>query len=327
MRTLRYIALLAVLIFCGEIKAQFTISKIRPKELLPSMYQDSVRATKDFKNDYFSLARWKAEKRRIRHERNTFEFQATAQAAQTQYDNWAAGGDNTFTGRATIYTHHLFSKNKFSFDTKFQARYGMNIISGDRFKNEDEFKLNLASGWSFHRNWSYAATVAFRSQFSTGYKSRTDHTRASTFMAPGYLDLAVGFQFKNSTSPFEVTLSPVGGSIVFMLDSELSAQGLNGVEAGKKAKTEVGPSVRVFFDKKFVRETFRYRSEFYTFTNIENAPTARWENTLEIKATKALSTTVYALFFYDKSAETPRSSKMQYNYSFSVGLSYTFKNK
>ena len=52
-------------------------------------------------------------------------------------------------------------------------------------------------------------------------------------------------------------------------------------------------------------------------------PTVRWENTVEIKATKLLTTTISFQLYYNRS----QSTHIQTKTLLSVGLSYTFKNK
>ncbi len=320
------VCFLAVLTFsCGSVSAQFSLWKVRPSSLESKAFSDSIKRNTGYSNEFFSMSRWKAERRALRKERNTIEFNARLQVSQTQFENWAAGGENTFSGRTTVDFSHTYKREKLSISYAFNARYGINVISGKSFKNEDEFKINMSTGWQMHKSWSYAASANLRSQFSSGYASRTDKTLKSSFMAPGFLDISVGFTYNKS--PWNINLSPVGGSAVFVLDDRLLDKGMNGVPKGQHSKWQVGPSVRVKFDKEFFKQIFRFRSDLYSFTNIRTPPTMRWESTLDIRATKFLTTTVYALVYYDKYADTPKPQAMQYNYSFSIGLAYTFKNK
>lgn len=52
-------------------------------------------------------------------------------------------------------------------------------------------------------------------------------------------------------------------------------------------------------------------------------PTVRWENTIDIKATKYLSTTLSFQLYYNRA----QNVSVQTRTLLSVGLSYTFKNK
>lgn len=306
--------------------AQFSMSKVKPSSLDTKM-KDSIKQS-SITNEFFSKARWDAERRAIRKQRNMVEFNSTLQVSQSQFENWAAGGDNTFSGRSTIFFRHVYNREKLTVDYGLEARYGINVIDDKPFKNEDEFKLNFQTSWKIRNSWSYAGTLKLRSQFSNGFKSRADKTIMSSFMAPGFLDVSFGFNYRHrDNSPFSLTLSPVTGSLVVVLNEELSEKGINGVEKGRKSKGQVGPSLQANFDKTFGKNIFRYRSMLYSFTNIKTTPTARWENTFEIRATKFITTTLYALAYYDKYANTPKPQKLQLNYAFTIGLAYRFKNK
>ena len=105
---------------------------------------------------------------------------------------------------------------------------------------------------------------------------------------------------------------------------------------------EGGSSIQIDFDKTFGKKgVFRYRTTLYSFygwinqvaqqqasrkTGVEYdsiAPTVRWENTIDIKATKYFSTQFYFQLYYNKA----QNAKIQTQTVLGVGLAYTFKNK
>ncbi len=322
-----FIASLAMLSALSA-SAQFTIPTLEPAKKVGAVPLVDTLKGRPIDNSYFSRARAQAERKARFKERNTIEYNVTLTASQTQFINWQAGGDNSFSGRSTMLFHHLYKREKFSLDYRFDARYGVNYIDESTFKNEDEFRLNVISAWTMHKNWSYAATANLRSQFTPGRKSRTDRRRISSFMAPGFIDVSGGFNYKKGA--WNITLSPLSGSVTTVLNDSLrikgvDGKGVSGVPIGDRTKGQIGPSVRIFFDKQFGKNnTFRYRSSLYSFTNIKTPPTVRWENTIDIRATKLLTTTLYGAYYFDKFSGTQRP---QYNYSLSIGLSYWIKNK
>ncbi len=129
----------------------------------------------------------------------------------------------------------------------------------------------------------------------------------------------------------------------------------------KSSKYEGGSSVQIDFDRTFGRKgIFRYRTSVFSFygwitdigqrnkisdysdymhaldewNNTENAPisakpnlpihpTVRWTNTIDIKATKYLSTTLNFELYYNRAQNVDVQTKTL----LSVGLAYTFKNK
>ncbi|MBR2351532.1 MAG: DUF3078 domain-containing protein [Alistipes sp.] len=112
--------------------------------------------------------------------------------------------------------------------------------------------------------------------------------------------------------------------------------------ANGSARYEGGSSIQIDFDRTFGKKgIFRYRTTLYSFygwinevmqqtgknykdLNLEHlAPNVRWENTIDIKATKYFSTQFYFQMYYNK-AQCP---SVQTQIILGVGLSYTFKNK
>lgn len=346
-------------------------------------FQDRMRST-DVDIDYFSLARYKAERAAIRRERNYLEFGGSLQGALTSYnDPWVSvsGGDNSIALTGNLFLHHTFTKHLFTVETKFDAKLGYNRMKvettnddgsidsdGIWFKNQDEFAVSVAPSFKMTKNWSYGAIVKFRSQFFKGYLSRTEQEQQhlkSKFMTPGYLDISLGITYKNPSTrfPIVVNLSPIAMSGTFAENNLIRRD--NGYNYGiedpdKTSKYEGGSSVQIDFDRKFGKSEFlRYRTTLYTFygwiTDIGQAnkyrrygeyctamdtwsagdqnikekphlaihPTVRWENTIDIKATKYLATTFSFQLYYNRAQDVD----IQTRTLLSVGLSYTFKNK
>ena len=109
-----------------------------------------------------------------------------------------------------------------------------------------------------------------------------------------------------------------------------------------KQRYEGGSSIQIDFDKTFGEKgIFRYRTTLYSFYGWINQvsqqklskrdginydsimPTVRWENTIDIKATKYISTQIYFQLYYNKA----QNSRVQTQTVLGVGLAYTFKNK
>ena len=133
--------------------AQISIDEVKaePQDV---KFRDELKST-SVDVDYFSLARYKAERAAIRRERNDLEIGTGLQGTLTSYnDPWisVSGGDNSIALVATFNLRHLFKKNLFSIETKFSAKIGYNrmkvettdaesdktVSNGVWFKNQDE---------------------------------------------------------------------------------------------------------------------------------------------------------------------------------------------
>ena len=382
------------------VSAQISIDEVNA-ERRNVTFRDRLKST-SVDADYFSLARYKAERAAIRKERNYLEFGGGLQGALTSYnDPWIAtsGGDNSIALVATFNLKHIFTKDLFTIETKFNAKLGYNRMKvtvddkeeGIWFKNQDEFEISTAPSFKMTKNWSYGVIAKFRSQFVNGYKSRTEQKKEhlkSKFMTPGYLDISLGITYKSPKPkfPIVINLSPIALNATFaendwirrrQVEERVDSEGKKTVteikpaynygieDPDKTSKYEGGSSIQIDFDRTFGKTGFlRYRTTLYSFygwiTDIGQKnkisdytkyleaydkwadkedtsvghdikdkprlpihPTVRWENTLEIKATKYLSTKVSFQLYYNRA----QNVDVQTRTLLQVGLTYTFKNK
>jgi hypothetical protein len=281
------------------------------------------------KGTYTTDAILAAERRRVRKERNTFEVKFDLKANQIFFDNWAKGGDNNFNGSGVLFLRHRYNRERLTYSTTFDARYGMNVIDSTVFKTEDKFTFNFTTDWKIRENWSFSGIVNLQSQFAKGYKSRTDQQWVSSFMSPGTLDLSVGITY--NPQYWKITLAPVTGSMYFVLNDSLSRKGIGKVDVGKHFKPMVGPSLRVDFQKKFAKDFIEYRTQFYTFYNFTLSPMARWENWLDFYITKWMKTSFYWYLISDRhETKLPKLAEgnyLQMNYSLGLAFTFNYKNK
>lgn len=394
---------LVALIVAMPAHAQFTIDRVEAKkESINFQTADTLKQT-TADMEYFSRARYRAERAAIRKERNTLEITSGLQGTMTAYnDPWVdvSGGDNSIAVVASLFIKHVYKKDLFSVESKFEGKFGYNRMkvempmfdaagdvmtdeagnqlmdrSGVWFKNQDEFAIQVSPSWKMSKDWSYGGSFKFRSQIANGYASRTEQKRKdmkSSFMTPGYLDLSVGVTYTcpSKKVPIKVQLSPLAMSAVYANNSwirreQYDADGNRikkafnyGIEdPDKSSKYEGGSSIQIDFDRTFGKtEYLRYRTTLFSFwgwiTNmgLDNKvkrwddyhaaldkwdgniktkprlpihPTVRWENTVDIKATKFLTTSLSFQLYYNRA----QNASIQTKTLLSVGLSYTFKNK
>lgn len=378
----RILASAGALFFCLAASAQISVDKVDVSQD-EVKFEDKMRSV-EIGSDYFSPARYRAERAAIRKERNFLELGGGLQGSLTAYnDPWVSvsGGDNSIALVGNLFLHHTFTKHLFTVETKFDAKLAYNRMKveyedyeqGVWFKNQDEFAVSIAPSFKMSKNWSYGAILKFRSQFVNGYKSRTEQEEEhlkSKFMSPGYLDLSFGITYKSPSEkfPIQINISPVAMSATFVESDLIRCD--NGFTYGiedpsKTSKYEGGSSIQIDFDRTFGKSGFlRYRTTLYSFfgwisdigqknrisdyseylaayEKWQNAddptvshdildkprlpihPTVRWENTIDIKATKYLSTTLSFQLYYNRA----QNVSVQTRTLLSVGLSYTFKNK
>ncbi len=255
-------------------------------------------------SDYFSLARYKAERAAIRKERNTLEISSSLQGSLTTYnDPWVAtsGGDNTTAILGSFNINHTYKRDKFSLTSKLVANLGFNrvkidtgtdedgntITEGVWYKNQDLFSISTAPALSISSTWSYGMTFSFRTQFANGYVSRSqqeDYHLKSGFMAPGYIDISGGVTYKcpSKKLPFTVNIAPLALSAVYVnipeVQENFGYQFLThdeanyvyaesyGVSPFTNSKYEGGSSIQINFDRTFDKlAKIRYTTSLFSF--------------------------------------------------------------
>ena len=350
------IVLIVALLFSVEAMAQVSIDEVatNPEK---SEFENEMKSG-EVDAEYYSEAAYRAERRAIRKERNNVDLSANLHGSLTAFSqSWQAAGDNAVTILANINFLHTFKKGKFTLTNTASAKFGYNNMRTDIgggeekglwFKNVDELAISTAPQWAMVKNWTYGANIKFRTQFAPGYSSRTDSYNdvapISNFMSPGYLDASVGFTYvlPSERVPLKLNLAPVAMSATFVTYSNVTNR--YGVPEGRNSKFEGGSSIQIDFDKSWGKNGWlRYRTTAYSFygwisdlsqmAKFEATadlpeydhimPTVRWENTIDIKATKYLSTQIYVHLYYNKA----EIDKLQVQSMLSVGLTYTFKNK
>ena len=348
----RLYALILIATLCSvNAMAQVSIDEVKSNNE-KAEFKNEMK-TNDLDAEYYSEAKERAERLAIRKERNTVDFSANLHGSLTAFSkSWQAAGDNTVTILASLNFLHTYKKDRFTLSNAASAKFGYNNMKMDLngkqkgvwFKNVDEIALSTSPQWALVKNWSYGANVKFRTQFAPGYGARGDkqlgNQRVSNFMTPGYLDASLGFTYilPSEKFPLKVNLAPIAMSTTFRDD--LSTSKDYGVLHGH-SKVEGGLSVQLDFDRTWGKNGWlRYRTTAYSFygwiTDLSQVakaedksayehivPTLRWENTIDIKATKYISTQIYVQLYYNK-AET---KQLQVSSMLSVGLTYTFKNK
>ena len=351
-----YLTLLAALFGITGAVAQVSMDDINTEGDKPSFNNDMK--VQELDPDYVSEAKLRADRIARRKEHNTVDFSANLHGSLTAYSkSWQAAGDNTVTVLANVNFLHTYKKNKFTLTNNASAKFGYNnmktelgdgVQRGVWFKNVDEIVLSTAPQWVMVKNWTYGANVKFRTQFAPGYEARGDKqkgvSRVSNFMTPGYLDASLGFTYvlPSEKFPLKVNLAPAAMSATYRHDLGTSKD--YGVPVGYTSKYEGGLSVQLDFDRTWGDNGWlRYRTTAYSFygwiTDISSkkkfvptedkpeyehvVPTLRWENTIDIKATKHISTQIYFQLYYNKA----EYAKLQVSSMLSVGLTYTFKNK
>ncbi len=263
---------------------------------------------------------------------------------QVSLTNWAAGGENSVSLNAYLNTFANYKKDRAIWDSNLELGYGL-VDQGNAGvrKSDDRIIFTTKYGYMLkpeNGKLYWSTLLDFKTQFNIGYQFLEDGTsvKISDFMAPGYLTIATGLEYKPSEH-FSLLYAPVAGKITLVSSEILSNQGAFGVTPGENSLVELGSFMRMFY-KKDIAKNINLESKLELFTaydeNFGNID-VNWQNALLMKINDWLSASLITQLIYDddiKTAEfdnagiqTGSGPKIQFKQIFGLGLSYTIGDK
>ena len=261
--------------------------------------------------------------------------------SQVSFSNWAAGGKNSVSGVALFNYSANYAKDRMSWDNSLNMGYGLlKEQSRDLVKSEDKLEINSKVGYKMTEGgkWFFTGLTNFRTQFADGYNysDKDNPTRISSLLAPAYLTIAAGFDYK-PTDKFSLFLSPLSGKFTFVADKEVADAGAFGVDPGKKSRAEMGGTLKT--ELKFtVAKNVDAVTNLGLFSNYLKKPQnvdINWDFRLNMKVNKYLSANLLTNLIYDDDIKVPvdrnddgindgTGSRIQLKQLFGAGLSVKF---
>lgn len=259
--------------------------------------------------------------------------------SQTSLTNWAAGGENSVAWNLYLNASANYKKDGWSWDNALITDFGKTFTTSNKWlKSIDKLNFSTKIGRSLSKHWSVSALGDFLTQFARGYAAENNPNIAgnkdkyiSTILAPGYLTLAVGADYKPNDN-FSLLLAPATGKMTFVLDNRLSTAGAFGVKPGNKTLAEIG-ALAVANYKRKLAENINLVTKLTLFTpynesfgNID----VNWDMMIAFKINKFLTTTLTTNLVYDDDIKTvdlqgnKRGAKVQFREVLGLGLAYSF---
>lgn len=268
---------------------------------------------------------------------------------QTSLTNWSAGGQNSVSVNGLLSVFANYKKGNSTWDNSLDLGYG--ILQQDGLgirKTDDKIDFTSKYGQKAFKNWYYAGLVNFKSQMTAGYNYPDDSTEISNFLAPGYVLVALGMDFKPS-DVFTLFISPLTMKTTIVNDQTLANAGAFGVDPaeyndlgvliseGKTIRSEYGGYLRAQF-KKDIMKNINLQSRLELFSNYAEEPThidVNWETLISMKVNKYISATILAQLIYDHDIDIGVDTngddiidkvgpRTQFKEVLGVGLTYKF---
>lgn len=254
--------------------------------------------------------------------------------AQGSLSNWAAGGEDfSLALNSLVSLYAFYKKGRHSWDNTFDFNLGyVKTTSLGARKNDDRFDLLSKYGYAISPKVNLAGIFNFRSQIFKGYTYPEGiRTYSSNFLAPGYLLLGVGIDWK-PTKNLSIFISPATARWVIVRDTALSNKGLYGVKPGEKTTLEFGAFASINYLKAF-NKVFAYKGRLDLFSNYRHNPQnvdLYMTNLFSANISKVLSVTWGLDFIYDDDVrlfgKNGDAAGLQVKSVVGIGLLVKFRN-
>lgn len=261
---------------------------------------------------------------------------------QVSFTNWAAGGESSFASTSNARVTADYTQEKLKWENYVDLSYGIVKTQDDPIrKNTDKIDLFSKLGYELSPKISFSSVVNFLSQFDKGYKNPDDEVYVSRFLAPGYLTLSLGFDYK-PVEYLSVFFSPTTGKFTFVMDEALSDAGSFGVDPGETVNSEFGALLRIEFEKE-VLTNVNVNSRIVLFNNYTDADVSNRKNTdvdwltgINMPINKFITASVGFHLLYDHDIKIPKTEMvngeevtysrptLQFKQLLGIGLVYEF---
>jgi len=266
------------------------------------------------------------------------------------FSNWAKGGESTI-ATSFLFDYELdYVAKKYIFENTLNLGYA--LIYSDEFdirKTDDKIDFISKYGLNLTDKLNATALLNFKTQFAEGFKYPNDSTVISNFLAPGYLNLSIGIDYKPKKD-VSMFFTPLSGRIIFVFDQDLADAGQYGVKKavrdsldhitteGENIKYEFGANmVTKYKTKLFENTSFNSKLELfmnYTDQIAENRANidVNWESTINLKINSWLSVNMFFHLLYDHDILVPldknnpdkKGRRLQYKNTNGLAISVKF---
>ncbi|MCR9173886.1 MAG: DUF3078 domain-containing protein [bacterium] len=268
----------------------------------------------------------------------------------SSFVNWNAGGRNNISLLGFVSATAVYDNPTFDWDNSLDlALGGLQYLDGSGEglqKTDDRIELSTKLGYRLkkRKNFYLSFVGGFRTQFLDGFNFPDDSSRVSTFMAPGYINMALGIDYKPNDN-FTLFLSPAAGKFTFVRDQRLANAGSFGVEPavfdtsgnvitpGSTFRGEFGAYMRMRYNRE-IAKNIEMKTRLELFSNYLDRPQNIDVNAdvlFNFKVNSWFSASANFTLIYDHDilitdADGNTGPRTQFKSVLGVGISYTMKN-
>lgn len=253
--------------------------------------------------------------------------------SQTSLSNWSAGGNSSVSGLSYFNMGVNYMHNNWLWQNAGNFEYGIVSLKKEGMqKTADKIYVNSQLGYSTDKKWYYTFMANYQTQFYKGYDYPDKTNYISKFMAPGYLNVSVGIEYKPADKWYSFYYSPVSVRMIFVKDKYLSDLGSFGVKAGKEFKAELGSYLKAKAEKDIMENVkmITDASFFTPYNKNFGDVVVEWNFMLSMKINEFLNASINTTLKYDNAVKQMEDGiitggpKVQFKEVIGVGIGYNF---
>jgi hypothetical protein len=268
---------------------------------------------------------------------------------QSSFVNWNAGGRNNISVLGSITASANYTNKEFKWTNDLSlALGGLKYIEKNVYqklqKTDDRIDLASNIGYKLKEKYYFSCIAGFKTQLLDGYTYPNDSVRISTFLAPGYINVAVGIDYIKDDN-FSIFSSPFAAKMTIVNDQLLANAGAFGVDKatydglgnilleGKRFRGEFGAYVKMKFNRTLAKN-IDLKSKLELFSNYLRNPQnidINAEALFQFKVNAWFSATLQWSLIYDddiniRDADGNVGPRTQFKSVLGVGISYKMTN-
>jgi hypothetical protein len=257
----------------------------------------------------------------------TRSAEVAATFKQIGLKNWVQGGAELISLNLSGRLRARKEKERYIWQNGFEAVYTL-TKQGEQKRiraNTDDWRIITKYNWKMENNWAFTTGITVNSQFGKLYKVKIDPdsdeeitTLTSDLLSPGFIWPSFGFT-KYKKEIWSISLMPVTGKLIIVLNDSLSDAGAFGVDPGQKFNVEAGFGIEAWL-KKEILKNISLESDLSLFSHYYDLlhTDVRWNFTLRFSVNKFFSSFYSHNLIYDNNI----TDKVQFKYSISLGFAY-----
>lgn len=247
-------------------------------------------------------------------------------------DNWAGGGENAYTGLATLTLNFNFNnQKKITWNNTLDARLGFTTKKSDKSRvfrpNTNSIRYTTNWGYQAVKNLYYSGQINMSTQLVPNYRENSDVVQ-SDFLSPLDITIAPGIRYniawgKKKKFTGQLNVAPLAYNIRYVGRDLLVTN--YGVRPNHNSKHSFGPNITLNTGWQIFKAV-HWSQRVFWYSNL-HLTRVEWEHNFNFNINKLMNASLNVYPRIDDSSRNFKNKKNRYimfKEYFSLGFNYSF---